>query len=170
MGGEPVGAYVDADFDVDTVERQGVFHLGFDDFAHTSLLGFVQVEHQLVVNLKNHFCFEFFVGDTFMDAHPSDFYHVGRRTLNWHIYGVAFGKTAGGGIAAVDVGEVTTATEKGLRVAVLSGESHVAVDIIFDVRILCEVFVDEFGGLFARNAELFAEAKCTYAVHNAEVD
>ena len=90
--------------------------------------------------------------------------------MNGHVDGVALGKVAGRGVARVDVGEIATTPQEGLGVAVFVRKGDIGVDVVLDVGILCKILVNQFGSFFARDTQLFAEAKRADAVYDAEVD
>ena len=169
MGFEPVGTHVDAHLD-GYGKGQGVEHGLFNNGAHLLLFGFVAVEHQFVMHLKNHPRTESKQFELVEDTNHGNLNHVGGCALDGHVDSVALGKVASRSIAGIDVGQIAAAPEEGLGVAMLTGKGNVGVDVVFDVGVLGKVFFNQLRGLFAGNAELLAETKGADAVDDAEID
>ena len=113
-------------------QRQRILHLLFHYIFHCLKLWIVDIKHQLVVHLKNHFRFKV----QFLELAPNTYHryldHICRCALYWHIDGIALGKLAQTRVAAVDVIQITPTPKQRLRLAILAGKSDIVVNILLN--------------------------------------
>ena len=69
------------------------------------------VEHEFVVDLKHHLASKSLLRESAVDGNHRELDNVGRAALNRGVDGVAFSKSAGGGVLAVDIGQEAFAAE-----------------------------------------------------------
>ena len=91
------------------VQLAGVLHFFDDNPFHLFPFFRVDREVKLVVYLQNHFRADAFLLEPFPDAYHRHFDDVGLCSLYRRIDGIPFCEAAYGGVAAVDVGQVTSA-------------------------------------------------------------
>ncbi len=122
------------------------------------------------MDLQDHLGGHFFFFEVAGDGNHGAFDDLSGGALYGHVDGVAFGKSACGGIAGVDVGEEAFASEEGFYIALCAGGGDDVLHVCFYLGELLEVGLYDGVGLCIWDVESLGESEGGYAVDDAEVD
>ncbi len=132
--------HIDTDGDP---EVQGALHLRSDQSFHAFQLGGAHLEEQFVVDLQYHSSPALTSLELAMDVDHGELDEIGRRPLDRRICRDALAKTADIGVLRVQFGDVTSAAEERLYVALFAGAFDLAVEVGTNGGKPLEVVIDE---------------------------
>ena len=89
--------------------------------------------------------------------------------MNRGVYRIPLGIAAHHGVAGIDVGEHTTASEFGCNKAFFLSIGYHFLHIFGDSRICLAIAVEQHIGFAARNSETLGKSECRNAVKDAEI-
>src|SRR5579883_242410 len=95
--------------------------------------------------------------------------HIGGGALDGRIDSVAFGGAADRVVGGADVTQVPAASSDSFNVTVVSGKCDGVIHVFAQPWELFEILVDDFSGLFPRDAQPLGQAKRRYPVSDSVV-
>ena len=136
------------------VHRESSLHFLLEQVHCGFLLGFGRLEDELVVHLQNQAAFQPLTQQAVAHAHHGDLDDIRRRALDGRVHRHPLAERADVEIAALQLGQRAPPSEQGGYIALLFGRSLDVIHILFYTRIGGQIGADEFGGLFARHADI----------------
>src|SRR6185312_7034490 len=157
------------DFQFENRQRGFLHHAahGGDKFLGFAVGGF---EHQFVVHLQQHLCFQLFLRQRVGHADHGAADDVGGCALDRRVDRGAFGAPAHARDFGIDLADMDAPPKQGFDIAVVARELLGRFHVIADAGETLEVFLDVIVGFAARDAELVGETEGGNAVDDAEID
>jgi hypothetical protein len=128
------------------LEIADVLHPVADDLLDDGFLAGGDLEHELVVDLENHPCFETAGPELIPDPEHGDLDHVGGGALDGHVEGDPAARLLRGLVGLAKFRDLALPAENRLRISALLGLPDDPLEIIQDPGPLGEVAVDELLG------------------------